>query len=136
MPALNMSKITCYLKILTPADKILVTGIGLATLFSFLILNLIEAPGSYVTIDEVGHSHYKYSLNNDKLIICHGPIGETVIRIEFGKARVLRSDCPNKICVNSGAIDKTGQIIVCVPNKIIVKIEGEQKEHSLDVVTQ
>jgi len=125
-----------FFKILTLADKILVAGIACMSIVSLLSLQWLAKPGAYAIIDEGGHDHYRFNLNENKLIICHGPIGETVIQIQDGKARVLRSDCPNQICVNSGTIDRAGQIIVCVPNKVLLKIQGDKKMQSLDVITE
>lgn len=33
--------------------------------------------------------------------------------------------CPDKLCKKTGTIDKTGQSIVCLPNKVVVFIEGK-----------
>ena len=44
--------------------------------------------------------------------------------ISNNKICVLESDCPKQICKNSGWISEPNQIIVCVPNKILVEIEG------------
>lgn len=35
--------------------------------------------------------------------------------------------CPDRICVKTGVIDKVGQSIVCLPNRVQVYIEGSQK---------
>lgn len=34
------------------------------------------------------------------------------------------SDCPDKICVNTGKIGNPGQIAACVPNRVYVRIVG------------
>lgn len=131
-----LSKILYYLKLLTLADKLLITCIATVSIFILLGLNWLAEPGAYVNIDEAGNNHYRFNLNKDNRIICHGPVGETVIQIKDGKARVLRSDCPNQICVKSGVIDKAGQIVVCIPNKVILKIEGDRRMDPFDVVTE
>lgn len=41
-----------------------------------------------------------------------------------GRARMKESDCPDKVCVRTGWIAHPGQVIVCLPNKIVVRIEG------------
>lgn len=33
--------------------------------------------------------------------------------------------CPDKICQKTGVVSKAGQSIVCLPNKVVVYIEGE-----------
>lgn len=33
--------------------------------------------------------------------------------------------CPDKICQKTGIVNKVGQSIVCLPNRVVVYIEGE-----------
>ncbi|HBX24598.1 MAG TPA: NusG domain II-containing protein [Desulfotomaculum sp.] len=48
-----------------------------------------------------------------------------IIEIKNGQVRVKESNCPNKICVNTGWLSKPGQMSVCVPNGLKVIIEGK-----------
>lgn len=47
---------------------------------------------------------------------------DVMFEVKNGKARFVSSDCPDKICVNTGFIDKKGQTAVCLPNKLVLKI--------------
>ena len=48
---------------------------------------------------------------------------------------VTQSDCPGQDCVHSGAVSRAGQSIVCLPARVIVRLEGGQKDESApDVV--
>lgn len=38
--------------------------------------------------------------------------------------RVSRSDCPTQDCVRTGVITRSGQSIVCLPARIIIRLEG------------
>lgn len=42
---------------------------------------------------------------------------------EFG-IQVLDSDCPLKICMTYGTINKPGEIIVCLPNRMLIEIKS------------
>lgn len=57
---------------------------------------------------------------------------KSTFEIKDGKIRFTQSTCPDKICVNTGWISKSGQIAVCVPSRIAVEIKGQKKE--VDVV--
>jgi len=46
------------------------------------------------------------------------------IEVKAGKIRVAHSHCPNQICVNMGWIETPGQVLACVPNKVLVEIES------------
>lgn len=53
-----------------------------------------------------------------------------------GSVRMLEMSkelCPNGICSDTGWISKTYQSIVCLPNKIIVTIEGSENEE-IDII--
>ncbi len=43
---------------------------------------------------------------------------------ENGRIRFDNSDCPDKTCVNTGWLTKTGQSAACLPNKALITIEG------------
>lgn len=43
---------------------------------------------------------------------------------EAGRIRFAEADCPDKVCVRTGWISRSGQIAACVPGHLIIKIEG------------
>ncbi len=49
------------------------------------------------------------------------------IVMEKDKIWVEDASCPDKVCVKTGIITKSGQSIVCLPNKTVVYIEGAGK---------
>ncbi len=67
------------------------------------------------------------------------PRGEAVLEVEEGKVRVLpmpREICPLNICSSVGWIDRPGQAIVCLPNRMIITVSGEEEDPlDLDGVT-
>ncbi|KOA20384.1 hypothetical protein CLHOM_12030 [Clostridium homopropionicum DSM 5847] len=53
------------------------------------------------------------------------------VEVENGRVRMLEMNkeiCPNAICSDTGWIDKGYQSIVCLPNNIVVTIEGNKNE--------
>ena len=47
-----------------------------------------------------------------------------IISIQNKSVYMKYSDCKNQICVNTGKISRAGEIIVCLPNYVIVEIIG------------
>ena len=43
--------------------------------------------------------------------------------------RIVESNCPAKVCVHAGWINKPGETIACLPNKLLVEIKGEKQEY-------
>jgi len=60
--------------------------------------------------------------------------GSIVIEVSEKGARFVRNDCPNKICVKEGWVEKCGQTAVCVPNRYALVIECKEEEY--DAVSQ
>lgn len=58
------------------------------------------------------------------------------IESKSGKVRMLEMSkelCPNGICSDTGWIDKSYQSIVCLPNKIVITVEGKE-DNGIDVI--
>jgi hypothetical protein len=52
----------------------------------------------------------------------HGAIGEMLLQVANRRIRVLRSTCPNQVCVRQGAVHRPGEMLVCVPNRVVIFI--------------
>ena len=50
-----------------------------------------------------------------------------IIHVEKNRISVISADCPDKLCVRQGAIQNSLYPIVCLPNKLIVKITENNK---------
>lgn len=51
-----------------------------------------------------------------------GAVGEMLLQVANRRIRVLRSTCPNQVCVRQGAASRPGEMLVCVPNRVVVLI--------------
>lgn len=45
-----------------------------------------------------------------------------LIIIEDGSIRVEENECPNHDCIKEGRKNKIGDVIICLPNKIVIKV--------------
>ena len=72
-------------------------------------------------------------LKGNRLIML--PVGEMQVEVKDGQIRVASSDCPKKICVNTGWIRTPGQVIVCVPYKVLIEISAKDSSF-LDAVVR
>ena len=43
------------------------------------------------------------------------------------------ANCPDKYCVHQNPIHSAGEVIVCLPNKLVVEITGKQSDVDLIV---
>jgi len=56
-----------------------------------------------------------------------GPLGTAFLVVEDGRAHLENAPCPLKICEVMGPIDRSGQVIVCLPNRIVIKVSGQEE---------
>ena len=101
----------------------------------FLILPFIfpKRGGQKVQIFVDGKLIHTYSLDMDTLITIRGYRGPATFQIKRGKVRMVNSTCPLKLCVKMGWIDKAGSSIICVPNRVLIKIAGKK---NYDAITE
>lgn len=71
--------------------------------------------------------------NFNKTYTVNGENGDVVIEVENDKIRVVEEISPLHLCSKQGWIKETYESIVCLPNKIIIKIEASDE---LDAVVE
>ncbi len=103
------------------AFLLILTGVS-----SFLVSNALKKEGAAVIVTVNGEQIASYPLTADGTYLLNG--GTNVLVIREGKAYVESADCPDKICVNHHKISKTGERIICLPNKLEIAVIGSDDE--------
>ena len=49
--------------------------------------------------------------------------GENIIRIEGETIAVIDADCPDLVCVHTGAASQKGDVIACLPHKLLIEVK-------------
>lgn len=93
-----------------------------------------SSTGDLVVVKVNGEVYGKYSLIKDRTITVKRDGHMNKITIKGGKVQVSKSNCKNQVCVKQGSISTTHQNIVCIPNRVVVSIEGKGGEY--DVISQ
>ena len=107
------------------ADIILLIVLVLVGLASTVYVAMSRSGGDTVIIEQNGDLYGKYSLYEDKVITIDGKHSKNIVTIEDGQVIMSESTCKNQVCVRHGAISATGESIICLPNRVVVKIEGK-----------
>ena len=59
------------------------------------------------------------------------------ITIRDGLIAITESDCPGEDCVHSGWMDRPGRSIVCLPNRVEIRLEGgTAEEDDVDAIVR
>ncbi len=93
--------------------------------------------GDAIVITVDGAEYGRYSLDTDQEIPITDADGKVtnIVRIEDGAARMVEADCPDGLCMKQGSIRHNRQNIICLPNRVVVTVEGSE-EADVDAVAQ
>ncbi|NLX61551.1 MAG: NusG domain II-containing protein [Tissierellia bacterium] len=126
---------------MTKGDKILIFVVIIVNVFILVVINqsLFSYEEKYISI-QVNGEEIKTILFSDDLIGKTIPIkteyGYNLIEIGDGKVRVVEADCPDKLDVKQGYISKVGEVIVCLPNRLVIEIKGVSEETEIDGISR
>ena len=109
-------------------DLILVGALLIAALLVLLVIRNrqeretgIDAVVTVRTVD----GDEVYPLSKDGVFSLNG--GTNTLVIENGEAWVSEANCPDKVCMGMGKISKNGEFIACLPNQVIIVVEGGEE---------
>ncbi len=106
-----------------------------AGLIVFLFSRFFFSKSVESRVEVTGRAIQKYyDIHEDRVINVEGPLGTTRVIIEDGEVWVEDSPCREKICIKMGRKKRVGEQIVCVPNRVIVEITGENE--TVDAITR
>ncbi|MCI5648276.1 MAG: NusG domain II-containing protein [Fusicatenibacter sp.] len=110
-------------------DILLIFAVLITAGILMLVGNIQKKPGNQVQIKVDGEVFGVYSLSvNQEIKIGNG----NVCRISDGQVSMERADCPDQICVKTGAISHTGESIVCLPHRVVIEVIRENPDDSVD----
>jgi hypothetical protein len=116
------------------ADILLLAAvIVMGSLFGlFLLLNRND--GTYVQVRVDGTVIANYSLEKNCTYEIQGTQeSANLLVIQDGQAWIDEASCPDGLCKQMGKIDKNGQSIICLPNKVVIEIFSGQENDIQDV---
>ncbi len=114
---------------LRKGDIVLVAVMILVVAAGYYIINLTRSSGDgAVAVIKLNNEVVKKidlnSVAGTELVRLEGKYSN-VIAVEKGRIRFQDADCPDRLCVNTGWISLRGETAVCLPNKAMIVIEGE-----------
>ena len=119
------------LRIKAPDILIILLAAGL-TFFSAYTAYIKPGNSARVLIRGQGRE-WTFRIDAEETVVVPGPLGDTVVRIQDSRAWVESSPCENQTCVASGFAARQGQWAACLPNNVLLVIQGTE-EGDVDAV--
>ncbi|MDR2921932.1 MAG: NusG domain II-containing protein [Treponema sp.] len=73
-----------------------------------------------------------FPLDAAESAVVSGPLGDTIVEVGGGAARIVSSPCVNQTCVSAGFIHAPGQWAACLPNRVMVYIDEGGENSNVD----
>ena len=118
------------------ADLILIAVLLLVSATALALFLFTGEEGAYVVVTVDGAEYGRFPLNeNAEIRIPSEAGGYNLLQIEDGEARVCEASCPDGICAAHRPISRVGESILCLPNRVAVRVESESNDDGLDVIS-
>jgi hypothetical protein len=123
---------------LKKGDLIIVVILAVAVISWFGINNMRESKDERQIVIETNGNFYKSipmetGMKPQKVYIDFEDGKYIDIFVDENGAYVKDVICPDKICQKTGVVDKVGQSIVCLPNRVAVYVEGKTESEVDDI---
>ena len=105
----------------------------LAVVSFFLFYHSPRETAGSVEIYQNGKLLYTLNLYEDQAVTVSGDY-ENIIVIENGTVHISSSTCPGQVCVHMGSISTSGQSLICLPNRLEVRLSGESDD--VDIIAR
>ncbi len=110
---------------MTVGDKFVLSGAVLLIIWSYFFFWAGGgALGQQASVLLKGVAMKTLSLKHYQILEIDGLLGKSRIEVRDGAIRFVTSPCKGKQCIHAGEINKSGQIIACLPNGLSLVVEG------------
>lgn len=125
---------------MTKGDKVLIIMIVIISLVSlgFIRNNITGYSEKYVSIQVNGEEIKRVIFDKSiigKTIPIETKFGYNLIEIGDEMVRVIEADCPDKLDVKQGYISQPTELIVCLPNRLVIEIKGLKQTNPVDYIS-
>lgn len=87
-----------------------------------------------IVMDDEIISNYTFDENFNKRITIEEEGILNIIEVSNGQIKMIEANCPDQVCVQSRPISKNGEMIVCLPHRLYVKIVSGNDNQQVDII--
>ena len=122
-------------KFFRKSDIIIIGAIFLVALIAFILFNVLtEKENLYAKISYDNKLIAMVDLSDEDKEFSLPEVKQITFKLEDNKICFYHSDCPHKLCINSGWLYLEGQSAACLPNKATILIVTD-KDNVVEIDT-
>lgn len=105
-----------------------------ALLAVFFLLSFGQKDAAVAVIEQDGHELMRLLVAKEQTVRIVSDGGVNVIVTTGSGVLVSEADCPDQICVRQGEISHSKESIICLPHRLIIRLEDKGHD-GLDAMT-
>jgi len=106
--------------------------LALAAVAASFLVTYSSSNGSELVNVRGENGLWVFPVDSVESVVVSGPLGDTVVEVSEGGARITSSPCMNQTCVSAGRILKAGQWTACLPNRVMLYIDEGEANNDVD----
>ena len=122
------------MKLIKKMDIVIIIILLVISFIPYIMLKSYQSGyngDNYAVISIDGKEQKRVELTDglDEEFMFESSYGINKVVIHDGKIGIVDANCKDEICIREGFIGKVGERIVCLPNRLVIVIVGEQKNN-------
>lgn len=93
----------------------------------FIFINITKKEGNVAEVYYEDKLVFTIDLNLDKEYVVEGSLGDVTLEVKNKMIRVKEENSPKHICSKEGFVGDSSRTLICLPNKVIIKIVGKSE---------
>ena len=106
------------------SDLYLVLALVFVALSLFAFNRIGEKSGGYAVIYVENKEYKRLPLSEDTTLNING---KNTVTVKDGQVFMESADCPDQLCVHQKPLKLSGRDIVCLPNRVTVRVIAEKE---------
>lgn len=97
-------------------------------------IGLFNRDGDFLEVSKDAQVIARLELSEDQ--IYSTPDGGNTLQIQDGVVSMIEANCPDQLCVHTKPLTNSSGSIVCLPNRLALRIIGKDDEEHIDAITE
>lgn len=116
-------------------DWLVIVMLTALTAGAFPLIHANARQSDAAVVEVNGKTVQNISLKKEGRFTVNGVLGPAVFEVVNGKVHAMTAPCANKVCINQGWTNSSWKMLVCVPNKVVVRPIAQGGNDSVDAVS-
>ncbi|MBU1669773.1 MAG: NusG domain II-containing protein [Actinobacteria bacterium] len=122
-------------------DLVLVALVVVAAAASVMLVSAARAgeKGSLVIIEVNGREVKRVALGPGqaaRTFKIETGDGYNMVVVDGGRVRVKEADCRDRVCLGMGWAETSGDNIICLPHRMVIRVVGRRAPNGVDTVVE